>query len=494
MSKNTNLSFLTDYITADITNGRIGINNASPTVAFDVVGATKITGVLTLTSTISNGTYAYTLPSATGTLALTSALSSYLPLTGGTLTGALSGTSASFSSTVIATGYVEGSFFQTGAIPATSGGVRLGTQVAIRARNVANTANIPLIESSATDKVSIDSGGAGTVLGGALVGTSATFSSRVNVNGGADDADIAMTIKASSGSGKFILFGRDSSGGATSKISAEGAATFSSSVTIGSTLSNSLSVGLTQPTTDTLNQIFAGQGVFGGQASAGGETDIGNNWYYYSGWKYRFTASSSNIKLNGNVISFERAASGTANAAISFVESMRIPSTGGLLIGTTTGTGLTTGSSVNVGVEISGGIIALQVNNNSNQYWSKASGYTSGDFTAHFVNGTYVGGISTNGSTTNYATASDYRLKEDLKDFVGIDLINRIKTYDYQWKSDKTRMYGVVAHEFAEILSYAVTGQKDEERMQGVDYSKIVPVLVKAIQELSAEITILKNK
>jgi len=173
---------------------------------------------------------------------------------------------------------------------------------------------------------------------------------------------------------------------------------------------------------------------------------------------------------------------------------MRIPSTGGLLIGTTTGTGLTTGSSVNVGVEISGGIIALQVNNNSNNYWSKASGYTSGDFTAHFVNGTYVGGISTNGSTTNYATASDYRLKEDLKDFVGIDLINKIKTYDYQWKSDKTRMYGVVAHEFAEVLSYAVTGQKDEERMQGVDYSKIVPVLVKAIQELSAEITILKNK
>jgi len=41
MSKNTNLSFLTDYITADITNGRIGINNASPTVAFDVTGAGK---------------------------------------------------------------------------------------------------------------------------------------------------------------------------------------------------------------------------------------------------------------------------------------------------------------------------------------------------------------------------------------------------------------------------------------------------------------------
>ena len=82
MSKNTNLSFLTDYITADITNGRIGINNASPAFAFDVSGATRISGVLTLTSTISNGTYTYTLPSATGTLALTSTLSgttNYIP-------------------------------------------------------------------------------------------------------------------------------------------------------------------------------------------------------------------------------------------------------------------------------------------------------------------------------------------------------------------------------------------------------------------------------
>ena len=41
MSKNTNLSFLTDYITADITNGRIGINNASPAYAFDVTGIAR---------------------------------------------------------------------------------------------------------------------------------------------------------------------------------------------------------------------------------------------------------------------------------------------------------------------------------------------------------------------------------------------------------------------------------------------------------------------
>jgi hypothetical protein len=60
-------------------------------------------GQLRLDSTITNGTYTYTLPSATGTLALTSALTGYLPLTGGTLTGALSGTSATFSGTVSTT-------------------------------------------------------------------------------------------------------------------------------------------------------------------------------------------------------------------------------------------------------------------------------------------------------------------------------------------------------------------------------------------------------
>ena len=70
MSKNTNLSFLTDFLTADIVNSRVGMNNVSPQSTFDVTGTGKFSGVLTLGSTVSNGTYTYTLPSATGTLAL----------------------------------------------------------------------------------------------------------------------------------------------------------------------------------------------------------------------------------------------------------------------------------------------------------------------------------------------------------------------------------------------------------------------------------------
>ena len=49
-------------------------------------------------------------------------------------------------------------------------------------------------------------------------------------------------------------------------------------------------------------------------------------------------------------------------------------------------------------------------------------------------------------------------------------------------------MDGVIAHELAEVLPYAVHGEKDAEEMQGVDYSKIVPIMIKAIQEQQAQI------
>ena len=91
-------------------------------------------------------------------------------------------------------------------------------------------------------------------------------------------------------------------------------------------------------------------------------------------------------------------------------------------------------------------------------------------------------------TTVLYSVTSDYRLKEDLKDYNGLELISKIKTYDYRWKEDKKRMYGVMAHELQQVISYAVSGEKDGLITQGVDYSKIVPVLIKAIQELNDKI------
>jgi hypothetical protein len=110
------------------------------------------------------------------------------------------------------------------------------------------------------------------------------------------------------------------------------------------------------------------------------------------------------------------------------------------------------------------------------------------------ADGSAVGSILRSGSSTAYNTTSDYRLKEDLQDFNGLDKVSKIPVYDFKWKSDESRSYGVMAHELQEVLPDAVSGEKDAEEMQGVDYSKIVPLLVKSIQELKAEIEQLKTQ
>ena len=100
-----------------------------------------------------NGSIAILTSDATGTIKMAAGNSSTAHLTIAS-TGA-----ATFSSSVTA------DFLVVGTTAASSGGLRLGTQVAIRARNVANNANIPLIESTATDAVAIASGGANVGIG-----------------------------------------------------------------------------------------------------------------------------------------------------------------------------------------------------------------------------------------------------------------------------------------------------------------------------------------
>ena len=102
--------------------------------------------------------------------------------------------------------------------------------------------------------------------------------------------------------------------------------------------------------------------------------------------------------------------------------------------------------------------------------------------------------FNSGGTAVNYNTGSDYRLKEDLQDFAGLDMVSKIPVYDFKWKTDESRSYGVMAHELQEVLPDAVVGEKDAEEMQSVDYSKIVPLLVKSIQELKAKVDKLEQE
>lgn len=168
-------------------------------------------------------------------------------------------------------------------------------------------------------------------------------------------------------------------------------------------------------------------------------------------------------------------------------ERMRITSGGQVLIGQTSASGSSNGIYFRPGIE-SGFIVTNDIALQLSRLGS------TGDIQSFYSGTTRVGTISVSGSNTSYNTSSDYRLKEDLKDYNGLNLVNQIKTYDFAWKNDQTRNYGVIAHEIAEIIPYVVMGEKDGEFYQGVDYSKLVPVLVKAIQELSAKVTALENK
>jgi len=69
-----------------------------------------------------------------------------------------------------------------------------------------------------------------------------------------------------------------------------------------------------------------------------------------------------------------------------------------------------------------------------------------------------------------------------------------LKPCTYKWKADGSDGEGFIAHELAEICPGAVTGEKDGEEMQGVDYGKITPLLTAALQEAIAEIKLLKAR
>ena len=125
----------------------------------------------------------------------------------------------------------------------------------------------------------------------------------------------------------------------------------------------------------------------------------------------------------------------------------------------------------------------------------------------HFHNSgaSTVGSISGNGSNTAFNTSSDYRLKENIEyDWDATTRLKQLKPARFNWIADDNNIIqdGFIAHEVSSIVPEAITGQKDatekyiddngEEQTkivpQGIDQSKLVPLLVKTVQEQQATI------
>ena len=90
------------------------------------------------------------------------------------------------------------------------------------------------------------------------------------------------------------------------------------------------------------------------------------------------------------------------------------------------------------------------------------------------------------GTSVTYNTSSDERLKENIKDAEDAgNKIDAIKIRQFDWKeSGQHQDYGVIAQELDEVAPEAVTKGATEDDMMQVDYSKLVPTLIKEIQSL----------
>jgi hypothetical protein len=110
-------------------------------------------------------------------------------------------------------------------------------------------------------------------------------------------------------------------------------------------------------------------------------------------------------------------------------------------------------------------------------------------------NGSNLGNITFDGATTSYNNTSDYRLKENVVDLDGaITRVKQLAPKRFNFIGVERNVDGFLAHEAQVVVPEAVTGEKDGEEMQGIDQSKLVPLLTAALQEAIAKIETLETK
>jgi hypothetical protein len=106
-------------------------------------------------------------------------------------------------------------------------------------------------------------------------------------------------------------------------------------------------------------------------------------------------------------------------------------------------------------------------------------------------NTTEIGHITCSNSSTSFSTTSDYRLKENITDITdGISRVKQLNPSRFNFISDSDIIVdGFIAHEVSDVVPEAITGVKDAVNEdgsinpQGIDQSKLVPLLTAALQE-----------
>jgi hypothetical protein len=199
------------------------------------------------------------------------------------------------------------------------------------------------------------------------------------------------------------------------------------------------------------------------------------------------------IKTTGTTVDYNSSGNSAGEHTFSTgnTERMRLNASGNLLVGTTDTViwNDTSGEGVVIGPN------AIQVARASDVCLLLNRQSTDGVVQAFASRGVQVGDITVSVSSTAYNTSSDQRLKENITDANDAgDKIDAIKVRQYDWKADGSHQdYGMVAQELMTVAPEAVSVPEDPEKMMGVDYSKLVPMMLKEIQSLRARVAQLEG-
>jgi hypothetical protein len=189
----------------------------------------------------------------------------------------------------------------------------------------------------------------------------------------------------------------------------------------------------------------------------------------------RFIPSGSTVATNGMYLP----AANTLGFSTNSTERMRID-TGNLLVGRTSGTGALIDA---FNASSTSGVIRLRNDVNGAQVFANFD-----------YGGTVIGSITGNNTITSYNVTSDQRLKTNIVN-APTGNIDDIKVRSFDWIADGSHQeYGMVAQELIEVAPYAVNKPENPDEMMAVDYSKLVPMMIKEIQDLKQRIATLENK
>jgi hypothetical protein len=252
-------------------------------------------------------------------------------------------------------------------------------------------------------------------------------------------------------------------------------------------------VGVTPSAWNTVKPIQVGYAsIYGLSAS---ELGIQHNAYYNSGWKYIANGVAAQLQLDGTIFRFQAATNNTsgAGASLAWTTPMTLDASGNLLVGKTA-----VGFGTN-GFQVSQAGTVTSTRSGTNNTTSTMEVYSSGASAYRF----YVSMDGTvNATNATISAISDARFKENVQDIdVGLGAILALKPRKFDWKAGKGKDIkgdrGFIAQEFETVFPQLVDEWRDTAPEGEAPYKSVrqdlIPVLVKAIQELAAEVNALKN-